>query len=266
MRRATNAAGWVLAAALLLLIAVPLGALVVGSVGPGLVRGLRHPLAGPALGLSLLTSALSLGAIVLCGTALAWRMARSSSPWVRRLELLVQLPVVVPPAVAGLALLLAFGRHGVLGAWLAERGAPVAFTTAAVVLAQIFVSAPFYVQAASTAFRRLDEETLLVARSLGASPTRVFFAVVLPLTLPALLGGAAMSWARALGEFGATLMFAGNLPGVTQTLPLAIYTALESDLEAARALSVVLVVVAAGVLAVLRYSARLQRRLAEPGA
>ena len=135
---------------------------------------------------------------------------------------------------------------------LAGWGWSISFSTPAVVLAQVFVSAPFYVQAAVTAFRAVDPALLVVARTLGASPARVFFRVALPLSAPVLLGGAAMAWARALGEFGATLMFAGNLPGKTQTLPLAIYTALEDDLRAAQALSLLLVLVAFGLLLFLR--------------
>jgi len=166
------------------------------------------------------------------------------------------MPVVLPPAVAGVALLLAFGRRGLLGPALDTLGIGVPFTRAAVVLAESFVAAPFYVQAAVAAFRRLDADLILVARTLGASRPRVFFTVAIPISWPALAGGAALSWARALGEFGATLMFAGNLGGRTQTLPLAIYTALESDLRTAQSLSIVLVAVAAALLVAIRAGAR----------
>lgn len=254
MRRAGAAAATILAAALVALIAGPLLALVAGTVGPPLLRGLRHPLVGPALSLTAGTSAVALSIVILTGTALAWRLSQGRSRLSRAGELLMQLPVVVPPAVAGLALLLAFGRQGPFGDWLHARGLSVAFTPLAVVLAEVFVSAPFYVQAAVSAFRRIDPETVLVARTLGASPARVFFGVVLPAAWPALAGGAGVSWARAVGEFGATLMFAGNLPGVTQTLPLAIYTAMESDLDAARALSVILILFSALLLGLLRWS------------
>src|SRR5262249_18504498 len=149
----------------------------------------------------------------------------------RAIETVLQLPIVIPPAVAGIALLLAFGRRSLLAA-LYPGGWSLTFTTTAVVLAQIFVSAPFFVQAALSAFRRIDPNLVLVARSFGAQPLRVFARVWLPLAAPGLLAGAILSWARALGEFGATLMFAGNLEGRTQTLPLAIYTAMEADLRA----------------------------------
>lgn len=250
MRRAASAATLSLSAVLVVLIAAPLVALIAGTAGPRLVSGLSHPVVAPALLLTFTTSLIAVAVVILTGTALGWQLAGAHSRTARALELLVQLPVVVPPAVTGLALLLTFGRQGPLGA----QGWSLAFTPAAVVLAQVFVSAPFYVQAALSAFRRIDPEVLLVARSLGASRARVFFGVVLPLAWPALVGGAAVAWARAIGEFGATLMFAGNLPGVTQTLPLAIYTAMESDLDAARALSVVLILFSAALLGLLRWS------------
>jgi molybdate transport system permease protein len=167
----------------------------------------------------------------------------------------MQLPIVIPPAVAGVALLLAFGRRGLL-APLYPAGWSVTFTTAAVVLAEVFVSAPFYVQAATSAFRRIDAKLLVVARTFGASPLRILFRLAIPIAAPGLVAGAAMSWARALGEFGATLMFAGNLEGRTQTLPLAIYTALEADLRTAQALALVLVAVAFALLLFVRAIAR----------
>ena len=241
------------AAALLMLavLGVPLAALVL-STGPGdLLEGLRHPLALSALRLSLLTTSASLALMLALGTPLAWWMARHPGPLERAVSTVVQLPIVVPPAVSGLALLIAFGRRGLLGPLLERAGWTLPFTTAAVVLAELFVASPFYIQSAAEAFRRLDEDLLWAAASLGAGPARRFFAVALPLGRPGLLTGAALSWARALGEFGATLMFAGNLTGRTQTLPLAIYTSLETDLRPAKALSVLLVAVALAVLLLL---------------
>jgi len=232
-------------------LAVPLVALVLSTTPDDLLDGLRHPLALAALRLSLLTTTVSLACTLLLGTPLAWWMARHPGPLERAVATLVQLPIVVPPAVSGLALLLAFGRRGLLGPLLERAGWALPFTTAAVVLAELFVSAPFYVQSAAAAFRRLDEDLLWAARSLGAGPARRFFTVALPLSRPGVVTGAALGWARALGEFGATLMFAGNLTGRTQTLPLAIYTALESDLRPAKALSVLMVVVALAVLLLL---------------
>jgi molybdate transport system permease protein len=236
---------------MLALLAVPLFALVVSTSPADLLAGLGHPLALSALRLSLFTTTTSLALTLLLGTPLAWWMATHPGPAERVASTLVQLPIVVPPAVSGLALLLAFGRRGVLGPVLERAGWALPFTTAAVVLAELFVSAPFYIQSAVATFRRLDEDLLWAARSLGAGPARRFFRVALPLSRPGVVTGAALSWARALGEFGATLMFAGNLQGRTQTLPLAIYSAMETDLRPAKALSIVLVAVALAVLVLL---------------
>ena len=246
---------WLIAVAggvLALFLAVPLVALVVTTTRADLVSGLRDPLVWPALRLSLLTTTLSLLATVALGTPLAWTLARARGRAARTIEVALQLPVVIPPAVAGVALLLAFGRRGLLAGWLYPESWAAPFTTAAVVMAELFVAAPFYVQAATSAFRRLDENLLTVARTFGASPARVLARVALPLSARSLVAGGAMGWARALGEFGATLMFAGNLQGRTQTLPLAIYTALEGDMRVARALSVVLVVLALALLLFVR--------------
>jgi molybdate transport system permease protein len=259
--RAGRALLSVLGGLLVAFLAAPLLALFATATFADLEAGLQHPLVWPALRLSLLTTSVSLIAVVLLGTPLAWTLARTRGRLARAIETAVQLPIVIPPAVAGVALLLAFGRRGLLAGWLYPEGWSVVFTTTAVVLAEVFVSAPFFVQAAASAFRRLDPKLVLVARTFGASPLRVFFRVAVPIAAPGLVAGAAMSWARALGEFGATLMFAGNLQGRTQTLPLAIYTALESDMRAAQALSVVLVVVAFALLCFVRL---VLRRSTEP--
>lgn len=237
---------------LVVFLATPLVALFVSTTAMDFQEGLRHPLVWPALRLSLVTTSVSLLVVVLLGTPLAWSLARARGRLARMVETAVQLPIVIPPAVAGVAMLLAFGRRGVLAGWLYPDGWAVSFSTTAVVMAEIFVSAPFFVQAATSAFRRVDPTLVIVARTFGASPFRVFFRVSVPLAAPGLVAGAAMSWARSLGEFGATLMFAGNLQGQTQTLPLAIYTALESDMRAAQALSMILVVVAFALLLFVR--------------
>jgi molybdate transport system permease protein len=229
---------------LVLFLIVPVIGLVTNTTWAAFVAGLQHPLVWPALRLSLITTSISLLIVVLLGTPLAWTLARARGRLARAAETIVQLPIVIPPAVAGVAMLLAFGRRSLLGSILHAQGGSIAFTSAAVVMAEVFVSAPFFVQAATSAFRRVEPNLILVARTLGASPLRVFFRIAVPLAAPGLFAGAIMSWARSLGEFGATLMFAGNLEGKTQTLPLAIYTALESDLRAAQALSLVLLVFA----------------------
>jgi molybdate transport system permease protein len=251
-RRWFAVATGLLAAGLVVLLVLPTLSLFVTARPGEILAGFRHPVAAPALVLSLATTAVSLLVVLVLGTPLAWWLSSGAGRARRTVETLVALPVVIPPAVAGIALLLTFGRRGLLGPTLAAAGVSLSFTTAAVVLAQVFVSAPFYVQGATAAFRSLDRSLLVVARSLGATPSRVFFRVALPLARGGLRAGAAMAWARALGEFGATLMFAGNLTGRTQTLPLAIYTALESDLRAAQALSILLVVVAFALLLALR--------------
>jgi molybdate transport system permease protein len=245
-----------LSAGLLLLVVVPVAGLLFTSSPRALLRGLADPLVGPAVRLTLATTAASLMLVVGCGTPLAWVLARRRSRRWRIIETFIQLPVVLPPAAAGVALLLAFGRRGLLGPALASVGIGLPFTRAAVVVAETFVAAPFYLQAAIAAFRRLDPDLVLVARTLGASRPRLFFTIAIPLSRGGLAGGAAMSWARALGEFGATLMFAGNLGGRTQTLPLAIYSALESDLQSAQSLSVLLVAIALGLLVAMRVGTR----------
>ncbi len=221
---------------------------------PGWLAGLAHPAVWPAARLSLTTSLGALALAVLLGTPLAWRLARSDRGAARLVERALQLPMVLPPAVAGVALLLAFGRRGPLAGWLYPADWSPAFSTAAVVLAQLFVAAPLYVQAAASAFRELPRDVLDTARAFGAGPLRLLVDVALPLSRRALVAGGALAWARGLGEFGATLLFAGNLPGETQTLPLAIYAALEADWAAARGLAVVLVALAAALLVVVHLS------------
>jgi molybdate transport system permease protein len=205
---------------------------------------LTTPIALQALRLSVVTTCISLLLILLFGTPLAYFLAHRNFPGKRVLEVLLQLPIVIPPAVAGVGLLLMFGRQGWIGHWLSEININIGFTSVAVVMAQSFVSAPFYIQGARTAFAGVDPTLVSASRTLGASKVKTFFRIVLPLALPGLISGAALSWGRALGEFGATIMFAGNLPGKTQTLPLAIYSAMQSDLRIAIAISALLILVA----------------------
>jgi molybdate transport system permease protein len=249
---AVRGSGYALGGGLLAFLLLPIVALFLTSGPSAWLAGLRHPLTAPALLLSVTTTFISLSIILVFGTPLAWWLARTDTRAARAVETFVQLPIVIPPAVAGLALLLAFGRQGLVGPWLLAAGIDSAFSTTAVVLAQTFVAAPFYVQAATSSFAALDPNLMIVARTLGASPTRVLFRIALPIARRGLVAGAALAWARALGEFGATLMFAGNLSGRTQTLPLAVYTALESDIRAAQALAVLLVLVAMALLFLLR--------------
>ena len=244
-----STAGGLAGAALLGLLVIPLVALV-ASTSPGdLSAAVSSSAFAPALWLSLRTTLLSLAAILILGTPLAWWLASTDTRATRIASILVELPIVVPPAVIGVALLQAFGRRGLFGTSLA-------FTTTAVVIAQVVVAAPFYVQAAANAFRKVEPDMLVVARTLGATPAGAFFRVALPIARQGLIVGASLAWARALGEFGATLLFAGNMPGETQTMPLAIYAALESDVRVAVAFSLVLAGVGALMLLGLRVAFR----------
>jgi molybdate transport system permease protein len=205
-----------------------------------------------ALWLSLRTSAVATVLCVLLGVPMATVLARSSFPGQGVLRSLVLLPLVLPPVVGGIALLYTFGRRGLLGAELDALGIQVAFSTTAVVLAQTFVSLPFLVVSLEGALRSAGVRYDLVAASLGAGPTTVFRRVTLPLVLPGLLSGAVLAFARSLGEFGATITFAGSLAGTTQTLPLYIYNLRVTDPDAAVAMSLVLVAVAVVVIGVAR--------------
>ncbi len=197
-----------------------------------------------ALQLSLRTSATSTLLCVVIGVPMATVLARSEARWIGLVRSLVLLPLVLPPVVGGIALLYTFGRRGLLGETFEVLGIQVAFSTAAVVMAQTFVALPFLVVSLEGALRTAGQRYEVVAASLGASPTTVLRRVTLPMVLPGLVSGAVLAFARALGEFGATITFAGSLQGVTRTLPLEIYLRRETDAQAAVALSLVLVVVA----------------------
>ncbi|MCY4372761.1 MAG: molybdate ABC transporter permease subunit [Spirochaetaceae bacterium] len=259
-------APFLLAVPMLGLLVLPVLALILATTPADLAAGLRHPLFASALWLSARTSIVTLVVVLAAGTPLAWWLAAARAGPTRAVELLMRLPIVIPPAVVGIGLLAAFGRSRVLGPLLQALGLQVPFSTAAVVLAQVVVAAPFYVQSAASAFRRVDDDLLIVARTLGQPPAGAFLRVALPLAMPGLIGGTSLAWARALGEFGATLLFAGNLPGVTQTMPLAIYTALESDVRVARALALALAVLGLGLLLALRLLPEIwTRRRSAPG-
>jgi len=201
-----------------------------------------------ALRLSLVTSAVTIVVVLLVGTPFALFLARSKSPVTRVVDQLVELPIILPPVVAGVAMLLAFGRQGILGPALAGLGISLPFTTAAVIFAQIFVAAPFYVRSAKLGFQAIPRAYEENSLTLGQSPWQTFRRLTLPLAAPAMLTGVALAWARALSEFGATIMFAGNLTGKTQTMPLAIMAAMETSLDTAIALSLMLLALALVVL------------------
>lgn len=239
-------------ALLLLLLTLPLVALVLRVPSSSVLAGLRDPLVLQALRLSLVTSLLATGCVILLGLPVAYLLATRSFPGKVVLESLIDLPLVLPPTVAGLALLLAFGRAGLAGKALSLVGLQIPFTTLAVVIAQSFMALPLFVGAARAGFSSVDRRYLDAAATLRASEGYRFWRVMLPLAAPSLLAGAAMTWARALGEFGATITFAGNLPGVTQTMPLAVYMALQSNLDSAIALSIILMITSLALLVIIR--------------
>lgn len=240
---------WVAIGVLLL----PLVALLLRVDWPGLAGDVTSPLALQAVQLSAVTTSITLVVVVLLGTPLAWVLARGTHralPWLRAL---VTVPLVLPPVVGGVALLAAWGRNGVLGGPLDDLlGITIPFTTVAVIFAEVFVALPFYVISVEGSMRGLDPRFDGIAATLGASPLRTFTTVVIPMVAPGMAAGAALAWARALGEFGATITFAGNFPGRTQTVPLAVFTALEQDPDAALALSVLMLAICVVVLGALR--------------
>ena len=244
----------VLAALLGLFLGLPV-ALLVGRalLGGSLVAALGSGAVIDALTLSLITTAISLGLTVALATPLAHLLARRRFRGAAVLETIVDLPIVLPPSVAGLALLLAFGRRGVLGEPLASLGIELPFTTVAVVIAQMFVSAPFFIRAARAGFLGVDRDYEDAARVDGASERQLTWSITLPLAATALASGIVMTWARALGEFGATIMFAGNFEGRTQTLPLVVYGEFQAgDVDASVAAAAILVLAAFGVLLAVR--------------
>jgi len=252
--------GWIFilpSLVLLGLLGLPLLALAWRAIGKDFFGDVLSPTAISALKLSLLTSTASVLVSIATGTPLAYILARWNFNGKTAFELLIDLPIVLPPSVAGLALLIAFGRQGVFGAWLSAIGIHLPFTTAAVVVAQTFVSAPMFVRSARVGFAGIDKQLEEAATVEGANEWQVFRFIMFPLAGRALLTGLVLTWTRALGEFGATIMFAGNLEGKTQTMPLAIYLGFERGLGVAVALSVMLVVVSIVLLGVMR---RLERR------
>ncbi len=261
MRSLFSFFGLIAASCLFFVLILPIFALANGADLASLRSGWEHPQFVQALLLSLKSTTISILCIIAGGTPLAWWLASTKNRLSQLISLLVDLPIVIPPAVLGVGLLAAFGRKGLLGPWLDSWGVSLAFSTTAVILAQVVVSAPFYIQAASSVFAQLDRELLIVAETLGASKARVFFSVILPICLPGLIAGTSLAWARALGEFGATLLFAGNMPGRTQTLPLAIFSALESNVQTALVFSLSLAAMGGFLLAVLRFTPQLWSKL-----
>ncbi len=236
-----------------LFLGLPVLALVARALlGGSLGEAITSPAVIDALRLSLVTTAVSLLIAVLFGTPTALLLARRQFRGRALLETLVDLPIVLPPAVAGLALLFVFGRRGLVGGGLEVFGIVIPFTTAAVILAQVFVAAPFYVRAARSGFAAVNRDLEDAARVDGAADAAVLRHVTVPLAASSLAAGLVLTWARALGEFGATIMFAGNIAGRTQTLPLLVYSEFQLDLETSIAAATVLIIAAAAVLLTVR--------------
>ena len=232
---------WLLSLPLLAFLVVPIVALLARVEPDQVLDNLRSPVVRQALAVSLRTTAFSTALVIVAGIPVAQVLARPDTRLRRLVDALVDLPTVLPPAVAGIALLVTFGRRGLLGGVLELGGVAIPFTQAAVVLAQLFVSAPFFIKSAAIGFGQVPPDLRQAAGLDGASSWQVFRFVTVPLARTALITGAALSWARALGEFGATIIFAGNFPGRTQTMPLAIYIGFELDFNLALTLSAILI-------------------------
>lgn len=252
--RARTSAGWwrdpwwLASLPLVLFFTLPLLGLLLSTPPGRLLENLRQPQVVQAVTISLKTTLITTVATIVFGTPVAFTLARRRIPFRQLVDTLIDLPIVLPPAVAGVALLITFGRQGIAGRFFADAGINIAFTQLAVVMAQTFVAAPFYIKAAALGFASVEAELEQAAAIDGASGWQIFRLVTVPLSLTALLSGSVMTWARALGEFGATILFAGNFLGRTQTMPLAIYIGFELNLDVALTLAALLVVISFFVL------------------
>ncbi len=251
-RRGRSVVPGLLAMPLLLLLAVPVAMLVVRTTPTAVIAELSSWETRSAIVLSLASSTVALALTIVLGTPLAYWLSRSVSRPAAIVGTLVDLPTVLPPSVAGVALLLTLGREGAIGSWLHAAGIEVAFTPAAVVIAQVFVASPYFVRAARAGFASVGMDLREAAIIDGATGWTLLWRILAPLSAGSLGAGAAMSWSRAMGEFGATIIFAGNLPGLTQTMPLAVYLGFENGLDRALVLSTVLIGISLVVLVAVR--------------
>jgi molybdate transport system permease protein len=259
-RVAATAVGFA-TAVVLSFVALPIIAIFLRVAPSTLLAQLHSPVALAALRVSLRSTVMSLGLILLFGTPVAYLIGTKRFRGSNALTTLLELPLVLPPAVAGIGLFAAFGRFGLLGGALRAFGVQIPFTQVAVVMALTFVSMPFYMRQAVAAFKAMDPQLLAASRTLGAGRARTFFSVAVPLARQGLSAGAALAWARSLGEFGATILFAGSLQGKTQTLPLAIYDQFSGgDLNASLAIAALLVAMSAGLLLGIKLLARTYRK------
>jgi molybdate transport system permease protein len=241
LAKAAKSSWQLLSLPFLLFIALPIVSIFLRTSLPDLLTNLNQTQVVKAVNLSLLTSVMSTAVAWVAGTPVAYLLSQRRFRFHRLLDTLIDLPTVLPPAVAGVALLMAFGRRGLFGAWLEMLGIQIPFTVIAVVMAQTFLAAPLYVKAAAIGFSAIDPELKQAAALDGANRWQIFRHITLPLSWTALLSGSVMTWARALGEFGATIIFAGNFPGRTQTMPLAIYVGFEIDMNVALTLAIILI-------------------------
>ena len=234
-------AWWVLSLPMFVFLILPILALLVSTSPSELLENLTSPVVYEAISISLWTSAIAVIVTVIFGIPVAYLMARRQFRFKRVVDSVLDLPTVLPPAVAGVALLMIYGRRGIFGEWLDQFDITIAFTPIAVIIAQIFIASPFFIKSAAIGFESVEPELEQAAALDGASGWCIFRMITLPLSRIALLSGLVLMWARALGEFGATIIFAGNFPGVTQTMPLAIYLGFELDTSYALTLSVILI-------------------------
>jgi molybdate transport system permease protein len=241
--RWTQRLWWLAALPMLVFFILPILSLFSYSSIGELLKSLGDPEVHRAIGVSLRTTFFSLLLIILFGTPLAYLLGRHRFPLHRVADALVSLPTVLPPSTAGVALLLALGRQSAIGGFLADIGLPLSFTTGAVVLAQVFIAAPYFITAAALGFAGVENELIQAAHLDGANSWQAFQYIVFPISKIALISGAVLSWSRALGEFGATIIFAGNFPGRTQTMPMAIYLGFENNLTNAVTLSIILILI-----------------------
>jgi molybdate transport system permease protein len=259
-RKLAYLAAGILIAAVTLFLALPILALFLRIPPEQFFVTLENPLVISALWLSLFTTCITLVIVIAIGTPFAYFHSRYSYPGKVLVDTFIDLPLVLPPAVAGVALLMLYGRVGLLGQYFNMLGIQIAFTTLAVILAQIFVASPFYLRQAKSLFEQLDPAYEQTARTLGASPFRTLVSVTFPMTAGGLVSGAVMTFGRALGEFGATIMFAGNLPGVTQTMPLAVYVGMESNLYVGLTISILLVIISFAIMLAVRLVQKREER------
>jgi len=240
----------------LLFVTIPIASLFLRITPEAFFQSLQQPVVIDALVLSIVTASVSTAIVILFGTPLSYVNAKVRYRGREIVDTLTDLPIVLPPAVAGIALLMAFGRRGVVGEYLDVFGINIAFTTIAVIVAQVFVASPFYIRQARASFEAADPIYEDAARTLGASRFTVFLRVSVPIAWNGLISGAILSFARALGEFGATIMFAGNFQGRTQTMPLAIYTTMQGNLYDAVSIAIILVVISFAVILSVKYVTR----------